>query len=172
MHLLTHFWEAVSAIGTVLSAIVAGISVFFSFISLVLLIINAFSMRNELKETRKSTYADVFKTSREILQDEGVRKSRKFVFNNFKKLDIQKLDDEAESAADDVCTTYDAVGQFIRYGLLPKEFILDNWGYSIEKSWIILSAYLDYIRTDRNAPEIWDDFQWLAGEAIQYRLTR
>lgn len=162
MHCLSVFWEALSAILTTISMVI-------SFLSLLLLGVSVFFVKHELDEMKTATYASVFKTTREMLQDDEIRKSRKYIFTEF---NIHNLDDVAKGHADNVCTTYDATGQFIRYGLLPKEFIIDNWGYSIEKSWNILSEYVTQIRNERNATEIWDDFQWLAGEAIQYRLTR
>lgn len=122
----------------------------------------------QLSEMRRTTYAQSYSVAREILQDEKVRQARKTVFQL--RQNGKCVEEWGESDiinAEIVCHTYDAVGQMVRHKLLKKRIIIDSWGPSLRNSWPILYPLIYKYRTEWGAPEFWDDYEWLAKEAIK-----
>ena len=54
-----------------------------------------------------------------------------------------------------------------KHGMMPTDVLADGWGDSLRRSWDILRPLVLRYRSDRDAPELWDDFEWLAGVAHQ-----
>jgi|GEM_PF-2881355 len=135
-------------------------------LSNIAVVISAIFIIWQLSEMRRTTQAQAYSVAREILQDEKVRKARRAVFQLGQKgKSLQEWSEEDIENAEIVCHTYDAVGQMVRYKLLPKKFIIDSWGPSLRQSWPILSPLIYKYRKDWNAFEVWDDYEWLANEA-------
>ena len=151
-------WTAVTAIFTAIGSCSA-------VASFIILFATVFIVRSELHETRKATHASMYKTASDILQEENIRTARRFVFVNLESKPFESWTDDERREAEKVCHSYDIVGQFVRYGIMPKEFIVDSWGDSLRKSWRILSPLVVAYRAQRNSMETWDDFEWLAKEA-------
>ncbi len=155
-------WTAVTAIFTALGTCS-------TIASVAILLATAFIVRSELHEMRKATYASMYKTARDILQAEDLRDARRFVFVNLENKPFESWTDDERREAEKVCHSYDAVGQLVRYDILPKRFIVDSWGDSLRRSWRILSPLVVSYRVQRNSMEIWDDFEWLATEAKPFQ---
>jgi hypothetical protein len=120
----------------------------------------------QLSEMRRTTRAQAYGVAREILQDEKVRKARRSVFQLGQEgKPVEEWSEEDIESAEMVCHTYDSVGQMVRHKLLTKNIIVESWGPSLRKAWPILSPLIQKYRTEWNAFEVWDDFEWLANEA-------
>jgi hypothetical protein len=155
-------WTAITAISTVFGSCATCASTLILFITI-------FLVRRELHEIRKATYADVFKTIRDILQAEDVRDARRFVFVSLENKPFESWTEDDRHEAEKVCHTYDIVGQLVRHDIFPKEFIVDSWGNSLRRSWRILSPLVVSYRAQWNSMEVWDDFEWLAKEANAFQ---
>lgn len=150
-------WVAISDIVKVLDwGTLANIAVVFSVYFIV----------RQLKETQRTTQAQTYTTVLSHLQNEEVRRARRVVFR-LKWKSPKDWSREEIDAAEIVCHTYDAVGQMVQHEFLSKEMILKNWGYSLRKSWPILSPLIKEYRRRRDACELWDDYERLAKTAIQ-----
>lgn len=151
------FWSAVSAIASSISSIIVAVSVLL--------------MLRQLREMREATNAQTYIAASERLQIESVRSDRQRLFRLAEK-PLDEWSEEDIAAAGRVCHSYDSVGQMVRARMLPKDLIIDSWGHSVSTLWGIAAPLVKQYRTDREAPEIWDDFEWLAGEAKEFRSRR
>lgn len=130
------------------------------------IVISVFFLIFQLAEMRRATLAQSYGVAREILQNEEVRQARKTVFEIGKKgKKLRQWDKSEKTSAEVVCHTYDSVGQMVRNNLLKRKIIIDSWGPSLRRSWAILKPLVEKYRSEWNAPEIWDDFEWLANIA-------
>jgi hypothetical protein len=150
-----------TAIGTIFTAI-GSCSTALSFL---ILIVTVVFVQREIHEVRKATYANTYKAALDILQAEEVRTARRVVFRNLSNKQFDSWDDQEKCEAEKVCHSYDSVAQMVRYSILPKAWIISNWGDSTKRSWYILSPLVISYRTQRNSPELWDDYEWLAKES-------
>ena len=141
-------WAAVEAIGTCVGAILVLASLGFLIRQLFLL--------------RRSSYAECYDIVIRRLQDENVRKARAELFklNEARKAASEWTDNEKE-AAEIVCHTYATVGMMARDGTIPMR-IVRNWDYSLVKSWVAAEPLVLKYRQERKAPDLWNDFEWLA----------
>jgi len=112
--------------------------------------------------------ATAFSKAVEIIQAEPVRDDRRSIFEIQDKSYGDWTKEEKETG-ERVCHTYDQVGIMIRAGMFPKILIVDSWGYSLRRIWPILKPLVYDYRLKKDSNEFWDDFEWLAGEAINYK---
>ena len=127
-------------------------------ITIATIIILTFEIRNQ----RKAIQADAYKAIIDILQDQIVRRARKHVLTKLKNKPFNKWNSKDIRNAEEVCQTYDAVGQLVENGFIPEKFVIDNWGHSILPCWKNTKALVCKFRCENNAPEIWNDFENLA----------
>ena len=116
-----------------------------------------------------ATYATAYKAAVEILQTEEMRTSRRYLFDKLATKPFKSWNEKDKHEAEKVCHSYDAVGQMVRHGFLPKQYIVDSWGASLRQSWPLLSPLILAYRQKNNSMEIWDDYEWLAKEAIPFQ---
>lgn len=152
------FWTILSTIGTLGSAVFAAISTWF-----VLQSVN--TMNSQTREMQRSTYAGAFESVFNILQDEEIRSARRLAIRELSHEDFRNWTFDATEKAEKVIYTYDAVGVMIRNEMLPVNIVIDHWGDSIRKCWDALEKFVYNQREERNAPELFDDFEWLAIQA-------
>ena len=125
----------------------------------------------QLKEMHRTTQAQAYSVAVDRLQDEKVREARRLIFKLSDK-PLEKWSGDEIIAAEVVCHTYDMVGQMVRHNLLSKKIIIDSWGPSLRNSWSILNRLVKKYRQDFNANEYWDDYEWLAMEAIREQTKK
>jgi hypothetical protein len=113
-----------------------------------------------------SMHSQVFKAARDTLQSEDVRQARRQVITRHLAGNLNTNGADRE-AAEIVCHTYNFVGQMVRYELLPREYIVDSWADSIRKSWSAVSPLVGKYRRERDFPDHWSDFEYLAKLAYE-----
>jgi len=156
-------WGAVGVISTALSSCCSSCCAAFS---IVLLVVSLWYVRREIREMRIATNASTYRAAVETLQDEEVRAARRLVFRELSAKPFDTWSEQEKLEAEKVCHSYDSVGQMVRYGLLPKEYIVDNWGGSLRRSWPLLSPLVHSYRTQSDFAEAWDDYEWLARQSM------
>lgn len=124
------------------------------------------------KALTNAAYAQVYRTVVDILQDEDVRRARRTVLEQLASRPFSAWGAPDIKAAERVCNTYDSVGIMIRHGMLPVEYVADSWGDSLRRTWAILRPLVYTYRSERNAPEYWNDYEYLAGEAAELAKRR
>ena len=125
----------------------------------------------QMIEARRTTQAQAYAVALDRLQNENIREARRAIFKLADK-PLEKWSEEEIVAAERVCHTYDAIGQMVRHKLLAKKIIVDSWGPSLWRSWPILEPLVTKYRHEFSADEYWDDYEWLAKEAIRAHQDR
>jgi hypothetical protein len=143
-------WTAVGAIFTAVGSCSTALSI-------VILIATLVYLQREVHQARISTYAGAYKAIVEILQAEEIRDARRYLFHILENKPFESWNDEDKRKAEKVCHTYDAVGQMVRYGFIPRHYVVDSWGASLRRSWGIVLPLVYEFRQKNNAAEIWDD---------------
>ena len=144
-------WDFVGALANIVTMLIA-----FSTASIVV---------RQVTEARRSTHASSFKVAYDILQDESVRRARRTVMAVLRAKEFETWTAEEIEAAELVCQSYDSIAIMCRQEYLPTSVIADSWGDSLRKTWKVLRPLVKKYRTDRNSPEYWNDYQWLARKA-------
>src|SRR6266508_5363110 len=157
-------WIAIGAIFTAIGSCSTAISI-------VILIATLFYLQREVHEARISTYAGAYKATVEILQAEEIRNARRYLFENLENKAFESWNELDKREAEKVCHTYDSIGQMVRYGFIPKQYVVDSWGASLRRSWVITLPLVFEYRQQNNAAEIWDDYEWLAKEAKPFQKS-
>ncbi len=132
----------------------------------VAVVLSVFFIVWQLREMQRTTQAQTYLSAVDRLQAEEVRQARRAVFR-LKDKPLEDWTAEDRQSAEIVGHTYDVVGQMVRYSLLKRKFILENWGHSLRDIWPILRPLIKEYREDWHAPKVWDDFEWLAGLATK-----
>lgn len=114
---------------------------------------------------RQSNYATAYKVAFDILQEQKIRDARKYVFDKLKNKPLDRWDEKDTAEAEKVCQSYDSIGQMVRRKMIPKEYIVRNWLVGLRDSWDILEPFVQQLRIDRDFPDNWDDYEFLATEA-------
>lgn len=130
----------------------------------------AATAQEESREALRGTiHAQAFKAAMDILQVESVRQNRGVVLSQLKDKQLAQWSDDEKGAAESVCHTYDCVGIMVRSGMLPVELVADHWGDSLRRTWAIVAPLVSMYRLERDSCEIWDDYEYLATEAVRFR---
>mgnify|MGYP000866687735 CR=1 FL=1 len=77
-------------------------------------------------------------------------------------------DSEDQRQAELACSAWDTVGLLLRRTTIPDatQMIVDNWRHSIWRSHTLTTALRDRLRVERE-PNFWNDFDWLASQALE-----
>lgn len=148
-------WSALEAIAAAATAIVS--------------LATAIIVIRQIREMQKSTHATAFKAAYDMLQTDDLRQARGFVISVLGKKTFTDWTDIEKARAEKVCQNYDSVGIMCRRGFIPVEVIADSWGDSLRRTWEVLSPLVSEYRVKRNSQEFWDEYEWLANEAMRYR---
>ena len=125
----------------------------------------------QIRELRRSASAQAYTTVIARLQGEDTRMARATLFGLAGKDIAEWMKDELK-AAEKVCQSYDSIAIMVRNRWLPKHVLLSNWRDSLARSWKAAMPLVEKYRTERNAPETWDDFQWLAVQAQKLKAKQ
>lgn len=123
----------------------------------------------QVREMQRSTHATAFKTVYDILQTDSCRADRGFVMGVLAQKPFGLWTPDERMRAERVCQNYDCVGIMCRHDFIPVAVVADSWGDSLRRTWTVLAPLVTHYRVERNSKEFWDDFEWLATQAEQYR---
>jgi len=134
---------------------------------------SARALEDQARKNLLAIQADSYFKVLDTLQSDEVIKARKIVFSlrDFDTGIIKKYDrwsDSEKTAAEELMRKYDSIGIMAFNEMIPYELIVDSWGSSLRRSWIIVEKHLEFLRNKRNAPEFWDDYEWLVKKAREY----
>jgi len=149
---------------------IAVIGIAINAVSALVVLVTVIIMANQTREMRRATNATAFESIYNMLQDDVVQSARYTVYSLADK-PFESWTDDEKKVAEKVCCSYDAVGIMIRNNMLPLDVVADSWGYSLRRSWRILSPMVVSYRVLQNSVEYWDDFEWLARQAEMYQKT-
>lgn len=144
--------------------------------TLLVVILGMLAALKQFRAARHSTWTQGFTYCVNSIQSEKARRARRLVFDLRDKsrpyLTPAELLPEERDSIEEVCQAFDVVGMMARWGMVPKEIILDSWCDSLRRLWPICERHVLNERERRKAPEFWDDFQWLAIQAEAFDQNR
>lgn len=70
-----------------------------------------------------------------------------------------------------VSSSFDRIGYFVHHKLIPQNLILDNFAYSLARSWIILENYINVLRKTKYHKDHECFFEMLARSALAKYIT-
>jgi len=132
---------------------------------------SAAALQDQARKNLLAIQADAYFKVIEALQSDQVIKAREEVFKLQTGDSVKKYSDWTDNDkknAEELIRRYDSIGIMAFNEMLPYELIVDSWGSSLKRSWIIVKEHLNHLRNTRNAPELWDDYEWLVKKAYEY----
>ncbi|MBV8727204.1 MAG: DUF4760 domain-containing protein [Candidatus Eremiobacteraeota bacterium] len=63
---------------------------------------------------------------------------------------------------------YEGCGAFVKAGIVDKKLFCDIWANVVLRDWEIIAPLVANVRAAREAPEIWDNFEYLAAVSRQF----
>jgi hypothetical protein len=125
--------------------------------------------REQLTETVNTRHPEAFFTAVERLQAEQSRSDRRELMKlRDDEIPFTAWNDDQRKTVERVAQNYDVIGIMVRYGMLPREIILDSWGNSIWECWAAADEFLEHRKRERGNKSFWNDFKLLADEAVQW----
>ena len=140
------FWNKVQALATIITGLVL-------FVTLILIWL-------QLRSSRKTQELQGFVQVVDWLQREEIRRARRKVYELENRNHLKWSQDDRWEV-EKVCHNFDVVGDMLKKKLISKR-VVENWGFTIKKCWVIVKPLIEQYREDRKFPELWKNFQWLA----------
>ena len=101
------------------------------------------------------------------LQSDDARKNRQLLFaaaDQFGAFTPTTWDETAKEAAGHVCQVWSFAGRMAMEDVVPKRFVIDEWGPLIVRCWTMAQPVIAFERTRRGNAELYSSFRWLAIE--------
>lgn len=121
----------------------------------------------QLKSYNRSRKLEGFAQVISWLQNEETRKARRRLFE-LKDTSLEGWTANDKLIVEKVCHTYDTVGIMVKEGIISTK-IIASWKTSIQRSWEIAKLLVDKYRDDREQPDLWDNYRWLAEEGFEHK---
>ncbi len=67
-----------------------------------------------------------------------------------------------------IANLFEGLGEFVRHGIIDAAIACDMWGYVVLRNWNALLPLTTYIRHTIGAPQLWENFEYLALISKQY----
>lgn len=164
-------WEALTALGTIFTGLVI----------LVTVVLGARQLRaatDQLEQLQRSTQLDGTMRIFDVLRDPTFVQAQRFVFADLEqRLRDEGFRREAEQPAgvDDaahperiILKTFEEIGTYVKHSLLSGSAIYDFTGPVIIGAWKRLSGVVDAQRRNYGGNELWENFEFLYRESLQY----
>ena len=144
-------WIAIGAISSAVSTMVILASLIFIWLQL-----------REMNRTRK---AEAFFHIVDFLQSDDIRAARQHLMD----LKTPSFDDWTEediANAEKVCNSYARIGRMIKERMIPADFVIPVYHYSIKKCWKAAQPIVVEYRR-RMSSDRWESFEWLYERTIE-----
>jgi hypothetical protein len=163
-------WNAVTAIGTVLTAAVVAVTAIFGF--------------DQLRQLRRATQLDGAMRILSDLNSPSYLEARQFVATELQtSLEDPRFRKEIELGAiwtanpdaihheQAVLRTFEAIGSIVQQGLLDRNVVVNTVGVAILIAWEHLSPVVEIQRRTIH-PRMWENFEHLHGQAKVWFIER
>jgi hypothetical protein len=138
-------WIAMGAISSAIGAVAILLSLIFIW--------------RQLREMNRTRQAEGFFRVVDYLQSEDIRTARRHLMN-LEKPSFDDWTEEDMASAERVCNSYARIGRMIEEHMIPADFVIPAYHYSIKKCWEasqpIVTEYRRKTSSDR-----WQSFEWL-----------
>src|SRR4029077_3131120 len=61
-----------------------------------------------------------------------------------------------------IANLFESMGEFVKVGIIDRRIACDIWSYVVLRNWNALSPLTTYIRQTLDAPQLWENFEYLA----------
>ncbi|MBI5285338.1 MAG: hypothetical protein HY874_09615 [Chloroflexi bacterium] len=149
-------WNAVSAVATVTTGVVASLALI--------------AVYWQLSEMRRATYAQGFVAMMEFLQNEPTREERRALYDlgpTLRDRPPQAWTPEEVLTVERVCHKYNSLALMYRYGMLPRE-VSRRYNDAVAKSWEIGKPLVRMYQSERGK-EWWMDLEWMGEYQLKLR---
>jgi len=119
-----------------------------------------------LKERRTTAFIEISR----LLQEEEIRKARRYLLDILSKKPYEKWTKETDkNEVEKVCYSYSLVGTLVSKELIDEDLIVEGWHNSIKECWEAAEPMVDEYRYREDCgPDFWKGFQDLNEKAISY----
>jgi hypothetical protein len=142
---------------------IAVVGIIINAVSAIALLVTAIIMLQQTTETKRAANSSGFEVVYRILQDDSVRLARENILTLGNK-QYRQWSVKEKKQGELVCCSFDSVGIMCKHKMISIEVITDSWGYSLNKTWQILTPMVMSYRKSKNTNEYWNYFEWLARE--------
>ena len=140
-----------------------------SIVLIVVLIVYArqlMAMQHQIETARQAAVGQNFLALINLLQSEDVREARRIVITVLVGRSFSDWNEEERRAAAKVCSSYGNAGFVVESGLVPPEFLIENWGPSIRRCYAILRDFIkDLQSSEKMDSDYWASFDRLNARA-------
>jgi len=124
----------------------------------------------QLAAMREASAAEGALAVVQFLQGADIRASREVVRRTLSQKHHGEWDEAEKRHAAAVCANYDVAASLLRANIARLEFVVANWGPSIEHCHQVLSPYISHVRGQNGgSPDYWGNFEWLAVQVSKGR---
>jgi len=67
-----------------------------------------------------------------------------------------------------IANAFESLGEFVRLGIIDRDTACDMWSYVVLRNWNALAPLTTYLRHTIRAPQLWENFEYLAVISKQY----
>jgi len=133
----------------------------------------------QLRHMRGSNQIVALTECRETLESPEFREAQSFVSfelpkrlsdpNEARKIAQLPFVDEYQ-AIGTVANFFESLGLFVKKGIIDRDIACDAWSYVVLRNWNALAPVTTYVRL-MTAPELWENFEYLAMISQQHMAT-
>lgn len=144
---MVEFWTALGAIGTCVTSL--------------LLLITAVLLRNQVLEAKRQRHSQAYFRIADFLMEGDTRRARRRILELGQKAYGQWSDDNMADG-ELVCQTYSVIGAMVANKLVPPDWVLSRWSYSIRTCHQNCLPLIHDYRRVREVRGQWREFDSLA----------
>ena len=67
-----------------------------------------------------------------------------------------------------IANLFEGLGEFVRLGIIDRDIACDMWAYVVLRNWNALLPLTTYLRHTIGAPQLWENFEYLAVISERY----
>ncbi|MEO7039898.1 MAG: hypothetical protein ABI186_07725, partial [Candidatus Elarobacter sp.] len=132
---------------------------------------SALAALRQLRHMSGSNQITALTECRETLESRDFREAQRFVSFTLP----ERLKDPAEcmkfariplvgeyEAIDRVANFFEAMGLFVKVGVIDRDIACDSWSYVVLRNWTALLPVTTYVREAAGTGSLWENFEYLA----------
>jgi len=125
-------------------------------------------MSINLAQVQQSSTAGHILSLLSMMETEDMRMARVVIHAHLSRKPFTTWTDEEIRAASKICSAYANAGTVLKSGLVPREPIIETWGFSLRATYEILEPFIrDMQQSEKVGPEYWADLDWVYQQALE-----
>ena len=125
----------------------------------------------QLRHMRSSNQIVALNEFRETLESPGIREAQRFVsfelatrlLDPLEREKIKQLPFSGDyEHLGTIANLFESLGEFVKLGIIDRTIACEIWGLVVLRNWRALSPIVTFLRTEVDAPLLWENFEYLA----------